>query len=87
MSCILVVKNAKSVFAHRIFESQKYKNEELTIFNTSLIEKTVTSGKMYLSGKYTGAYILVHPAYQGGTVNVLILFYRIFLCISPPFKS
>lgn len=49
----------------RIFDSQKYSNEQLTVFSTSLIEETVTSGKMYLSGKYTGAYILVHPDYQG----------------------
>lgn len=48
----------------RIFESERYKNEEVTIFNSSLIEDTLSSGKMYLSGKYTGSYILVHPAYQ-----------------------
>ena len=66
-----MVKDAKLVFSYRIFESQKYKTEEVTVFNTSLIEATVASGKMYLSGKYTGAYILVHPDYQGGTVKLM----------------
>lgn len=85
MSFIQMVKDAKSIFSHRIFDSQKYSNEQLTVFSTSLIEETVTSGKMYLSGKYTGAYILVHPDYQGGTVNVLIPFYHIFACKSRAF--
>lgn len=71
MSFIQMVKDAKLVFSYRIFESQKYKTEEVTVFNTSLIEATVASGKMYLSGKYTGAYILVHPDYQGGTVKLM----------------
>jgi len=54
------------LFICRIFDSQKYQDEELTIFNSSLIEDTVTRGKSYLSGKYTGSYILIHPMYQRG---------------------
>ncbi|XP_078377039.1 uncharacterized protein LOC144660307 [Oculina patagonica] len=48
----------------RIFDSQMYQKEELTIFHSSLIEDTVRNGKRCLSGKHAGAYILIHPAYQ-----------------------
>lgn len=53
-------------FICRIFDSQTYRKEELTIFHSSLIEDTVANGKSCLSGKYAGAYILIHPAYQTG---------------------
>ena len=55
-----------SQFFCRIFDSQTYQREELTIFHSSLIEDTVAKGKSCLSGKYAGAYILIHPAYQRG---------------------
>lgn len=53
--------NASAKDTLRIFDSH---NEELTIFNSSLIEDTVKNGKGVLSGKYSGAYILIHPTYQ-----------------------
>lgn len=56
--------NATAKDILRIFDSETYQKEELTIFHCSLIEDTLTNGKRYLSGKYVGAYILIHPAYQ-----------------------
>lgn len=53
--------NASAKDTLRIFDSH---NEELTIFNSSLIEDAVKNGKIVLSGKYSGDYILIHPAYQ-----------------------
>lgn len=53
--------NASAKDTLRIFDSH---NEELTIFNSSLIEDAVKNGKIVLSGKYCGDYILIHPAYQ-----------------------
>lgn len=56
--------NATAKDILRIFDSETYRKEELTIFRCSLIEDTLTNGKSYLSGKYLGAYILIHPAFQ-----------------------
>ena len=66
ISCLISVLKKFILFICSIFESQKYQNEELTIFNSSLIGDTASSGKMCLSGKYSGPYILIHPAYQRG---------------------
>lgn len=56
--------NAAAKDTISIFDSQTYQNEELTIFNSSLIEDTVSEGKNCLNGKYAGAYILIDAAYQ-----------------------
>ena len=63
---LLTSNNLYSSLLSRIFDSETYQKEELTIFHSSLIEDTLTNGKSCLSGKYAAAYILIHPAYQKG---------------------
>ena len=61
------------VFLSRIFASSKYESEELTVFNSSLIEDCVINNNGSLNGKYLGGFILIQPQYQKGKLyNYLI---------------
>lgn len=56
--------NAAAEDTFWVFESLKYQNEELTVFDSSLIEDTLAGGMGYLSSNISGSHILIHPAYQ-----------------------
>lgn len=65
--------NAAAEDTFWVFESLKYQNEELTVFDSSLIEDTLAGGMGYLSSNISGSHILIHPAYQEGILFKMII--------------